>query len=58
MVKKNLSEVKNNQEKFRLYLGEIKKSTKKSKEKKTQYTILKCTIKQGMNPLNFIMIIH
>ena len=28
------SEVKNNQEKFQLYLGEIKKGAKKSKEQK------------------------
>ena len=32
--KKHLSEVKNNQEKFKLYLGEIKKGAKKSKEQK------------------------
>ena len=32
--KKNLSEVKNNQQDFKLYLGEIKKGAKKSKEQK------------------------
>ena len=55
--KKTLSEVKTNQQDFKLYLGEIKKDAKKSKEQKTQYTILKCSIKQGMKLLNF-MIIH
>ena len=55
--KKTLSEVKTNQQDFKLYLGEIKKGAKKSKEQKTQYTILKCSIKQGMKLLNF-MIIH
>ena len=38
--KKKLSEVKNNQENFKSYLGEIKKGAKKSKEQKkhnTQY---------------------
>ena len=38
--KNNLSEIKNNQEKFRLYLCEIKKGAKKSKEQKnTIYNI-------------------
>ena len=32
--KKNLSEVKNNQEKFKLYLGKITKGAKKAKEQK------------------------
>ena len=50
--KKDLAKVKNNQQDFKLYLGEVKKGAKKSKEQKTQYTILKCSIKQGM------MIIH
>ena len=35
--KKNLSEVKNNQENFKLYLGQIKKGAKNQKNKKTQY---------------------
>ena len=40
IVTKTLSEVKNNQEKFKLYLGEIKKGAKKSKEQKcTIYNI-------------------
>ena len=38
--KKNLSVVKNNQQDFKLYLGEIKKGAKKSKEQKnTIYNI-------------------
>ena len=57
--KKNLSEVKNNQQDFKLYLVEIKKGAKKIKRtKKTQYTILKCYINQGMKLLNFMVIIH
>ena len=32
--KKDLAEIKNNQEKFKYYLGEIKKGAKKSKEQK------------------------
>ena len=55
---KDLVGVKKNQQKFKYYLGEIKKGAKKSKEQKTQYTILKCCIKQGMKLLNFMMIIH
>ena len=31
---------------------------KKLKERKTQYTILKCCIKQGMKLSNFMMIIR
>ena len=46
-----LAEVKNNQNNFKLTLGEIKRS------KKTQYTILKCFIKRGKRLLNFLMII-
>ena len=56
--KKGLADVKNNQQDFKLYLGEIKKGAKKSKEQKTLCTILKCSIKQGMKLLNFMMIIH
>ena len=56
--KKDLASVKKNQEKFKYYLGEIKKVLKNQKNKKTQYTILKCSIKQGMKLLNFMMIIH
>ena len=54
--KKDLVGVKKNQEKFKYYLGEIKKGVKKPKEQKN--TILKCCIKQGMKLLNFMMIIH
>ena len=46
-----LAEVKNNQNNFKLTLGEIKRS------KKTQYTILKCFIKRGKRLLSFLMII-
>ena len=56
--KKDLAEAKNNQQDFKLYLGEIKNGAKKSKEQKTQYTILRCSIKQGMKLLNFMMIIQ
>ena len=56
--KKDLADVEKNQEKFKYYLGEIKKGSKKSKEKKTLCTILKCSRKQRMKLLNFMMIIH
>ena len=56
--KKDLAQVKNNQQDFKLYLDEIKKGAKTSKEQKTQYTILKCSIKKGMKLSNFMMIIH
>ena len=55
--KKDLADVKKNQEKFIYYLGEIKKGSKKSKEQKTLCTIFKCSIKQGMKLLNFMIII-
>ena len=55
----NLTDVKNNQEKFKSYLGEIKKGNNKikSKEQKNVAYILKCFIKQEMKLLNFMMII-
>ena len=55
----SLADVKNNQEKFKTYLGEIKKGNKKhrSKEQKTLCTILKCFTKQETKLLNFMMII-
>ena len=57
----NLADVKNNQEKFKSYIGEIKAGNKKhrSKEqkKKTLCTILKCFTKQEMKLLQFMMII-
>ena len=56
--KKDLADVINNQQDFKLYLGEIKKGAKKSKNKKALCTILNCSIKQGMKLLNFMMIIH
>ena len=45
--KADLSDVKNNQEKFKSYLGEKKRRNNKnrSKEEKTLCTILKCSIK-------------
>ena len=55
----DLSDVKNNQEKFKSYLVEIKKENKKhrSKVQKTLCVILKCFTKQEMKLLNFLMII-
>ena len=55
----SLTDVKNNQEKFKSYLGEIKKGNNKikSKEQKNVAYILKCFIKQEMKLLNFMMII-
>ena len=55
----SLADVKNNQEKFKSYLGEIKKGNNKikSKEQKNVAYILKCFIKQEMKLLNFMMII-
>ena len=51
--------VKNNQEKFKYYLGEIKKGSKKSKEQKNSlYNIEMLSIKQGMKLLNVMMIVH
>ena len=57
--KKSLEDVNNKQEKFKSYLGEIKKTTKKhrSKEQKTLYTILKRFTKQEAKLLNFKMTI-
>ena len=52
----DLSDVKNNQEKFKSYLGEIKKGNKKHRSK-VQDTILKCSTKQETKLLNFMMII-
>ena len=55
----SLADVKNNQEKFKTYLGEIKKETKNidQKNKKALCTTLKCFTKQEMKLLNFMMII-
>ena len=36
----------------------MKKGAKNQKNKRTLCTILKCSIKQGMKLLNFMMIIH
>ena len=55
---KDLADVKKNQQKFKFYLGEIKKAVKNQKNKETLCIILKCSIKQGMELLNFMMIIH
>ena len=54
-----LIDVKNNQEKFKSYFGEIKKETikKNRKNKKTLCIILKRFIKQEMKVLNFMMVI-
>ena len=51
-----LADVKNNQEKFESYLGEIKKE-KNQKSKKTICTILKRFTKQEAKLLNFMLII-
>ena len=55
----SLADVKNNQENFKTYLGEIKKETKNidQKSKKALCTTLKCFTKQETKLLNFIMII-
>ena len=55
----DLADVKNNQEKFKFYLGEIKKGNKKygSKVQIILCTILKCFTKQETKLLNFMMII-
>ena len=55
----DLADVKNNQEKFKSYLGEIKRETINinQKNKETLCTILKCFIKQETKLLNFMMII-
>ena len=55
----DLANVKNNQEKFKSYLGEIKKETKNidQKSKKTLCTILKCFTKQETKLLSLMIII-
>ena len=55
----SLADVKNNQEKFKTYLGEIKKETKNidQNNKKTLCTILKCFTKQEVKLLSFMMIV-
>ena len=58
--KKDLADVRNNQQKFKSYLGEIKKKETKNanqKSKKTLCIILERSIKQETKLLNFIMII-
>ena len=52
----SLTDVKNNQEKLKFYLGEIQKM-KHRKSKKTFCIILKRFIKQEMKPVNFMIII-
>ena len=52
-----LSNVKNDKIKFKTYMGEIKKGSKKSKKQKIQHTILKCFTKQAKRLLHFWMII-
>ena len=52
----SLTDVKNNQEKLKSYLGEIQKM-KHRKSKKTFCIILKRFIKQEMKPVNFMIII-
>ena len=54
-----LANVKNNQEKLKSYLGEIKKrkKIKRAKKKKTLCSILKRFTKQEAKLLNFMMIV-
>ena len=53
-----LANVKNNQRKFKSYIGKIKKRTDvDQKSKKTLCIILKCFTKQEKRLLNFMMII-
>ena len=49
-----LAKAKNDQIRFKSYLGEIKKG---KKELKTHYAILKCFAKQKKELLNFMMIV-
>ena len=55
----DLADVKNNQEKFKSYLGKIKKGNKKhrSKVQENTLTILKYFTKQETKLLNFMMIV-
>ena len=57
--KTDLADVKNNQQKLKSYLGEIKKGNNKhrSKGQKKLCTILICFTKQETKLLNFMMII-
>ena len=56
--KTSLTDVKDNQAKFKSNLGEVKKHTKvEQKSKKTPCIIMKCFTKQGTRLLNFMMII-
>ena len=55
----DLADVKNNQEKFKTCLGEIKKGNKKhrSKEQKNTLYNIEISTKQERKLLNFIMVI-
>ena len=55
--KKDLANVKNNQQKFKSNLSEIKKVVRNQKNKKTLCIILKCSMKQETKLLNFMMVI-
>ena len=55
--KTDLADVKNSQQKFQSYLGEIKKGNKSKEQKKKLCKILKCFTKQETKLLNFMMII-
>ena len=52
----DLSDIKNNQENFKSYVGEIKKG-RKSKAQKKPCIKWKCSIKQETKLLHFMMII-
>ena len=47
----------NNQNNFKVHLGEIKKGAKNQRSKKIQYIISNCFTKQGNKLLNFLMVI-
>ena len=51
--KKDLAEIKNNQQKFKLYLGEIKKGAKKSKEQKNTIYNIKMLYKARNEAIKF-----
>ena len=51
--KKDLADVKNNQQDFKLYLGEIKKGTKKSKEQKNTLYNIEMLYKAGNEAVEF-----
>ena len=51
--KKDLAGVKKNQDKFKYYLGEIKKGTKKSKEQKNTISYIEMLYKARIEAIKF-----